>query len=437
MRNPEGRSRVLGGLALLVVLACSSSATPRADARADSEHTADGGPAAGNKLTATSTTATDAEAPTVAATNFAGSHRATDNLCEPDLDMDPHERNSAARPEIAGSGMARSGMAGSGMAGSEVRAPADDEDLGAAWSDARGPEDQFGDQLCDDRWTPPPFRGEQRLGVAVDTQVHPGSPSRQTARVTNTGNTLLVGLVVGLDVGSCVRGIGLLEPGSATTVSCSGPAPETGRAAAEVLGRSPLGTSVSAKEEAAFAPPPAPPPPPHPEVKLVIGRPRPVDGNRPAEVPVRLTNPSPVGLHHIDITGFPEECARSFDRIGPGQSVAYDCHALPGSTVDLTVSARTADGFLPEGTVVTASAHAPVPAAPPPSTGNAPPPLERPEPAPAPPPEPVSPPQPTSTESEEGPLASPARTAGFISVAAVLVMLVSVGALSTATRPGK
>ena len=426
MRNAEGPSRVLGGLALLVVLACSSSAAPRADAGADSHHTPNGGPAAGNNLTATSATATDLEAPTVAATSFAGSHQTTDDLCAPDLDMDFPEGESAARSDIARSD----------VAGSKTRAPADDEDFGATWFDARGPEDQLGDQLCDDRWTPPPFRGEQRPGVAVDTHVHPGSPPRQTARITNTGDTILVGLVVGIDVGSCVRGIGLLEPGSATTVSCSGPPPENGRAAAEVIGRSPLGTAVSAKDEAAFAPPPAPPPP-RPEVELVVGGPRPVDGNRPAEVPVRLTNPSPVALHHIDITGFPEDCARSFDRLAPGQSVAYDCQARPGSTVDLTVSARAADGLLPDGAVVTASAHALVPPAPPPSTGHGAPPPKRPEPAPAPPPEPVAPPQPTSTESEEGPLASPARTAGFISVAAVLVMLVSVGSLSTATRPGK
>lgn len=217
-------------------------------------------------------------------------------------------------------------------------------------TDSAGAAD-LGREHCDDHSIPHLFWDAEHPEVAVETHVEPGSPLTQTAQITNTGNALLVGSVAELDVGSCTRGIGLLEPGRTTTVSCSGRLPETGRAMAEVFGTSVLGFPVSAQDDVEIAlAPPAPPP--------------------------------------------------STEDVAPPP---------PPSTEDVA----PAPPDLPEHP---APAQA-EPVHPEPPTQNRDP--------------------PKSPDRAERPSESPARTAGFISVAAVLVMLVSVGALSTATRPGK
>lgn len=410
MRNVVRSPRVLGGLALLLAFACSSSAVPRAEAEAQLRPEHEGDPDGGTYL--------------------AGAQLTSKELCAPEVESTSHEENFAQLGRIDRS---------SGGGGRGANPFPDDQPPDSQPRDSQHWDHEPAGQLCHDQWIPPPFQDEQPA-VDVDTDVVPGAALKQTARVTNTGNTLLVGIVAGIDVGSCVHGIGPLEPGDSTAVFCSGTPPENGRAAAEVLGRSPLGSVVSAEDEVGIAPPPAPPPPPlppHPEVELALGAPAPGNGTRSSAVPVRITNPSAVALRQVDITGFPPGCGRSFDRIDAGRSVGYDCPALPGDTVDLTVSARAEGGFLPEGAVVTAGTRALVPPAPPPPSGSTPPPPEGPQPAPAPPPEPPAPPRKDPSESAQGPLSSPAQTAGVISVAAVLVMMVSVGALSSATRSGK
>lgn len=384
MRNARSGQLLVGGVAFLVVLTGFPSAAPHAQTP-DAER--GGQPYPDNAKTR--------DGIRDGTSHFTGNSFISDELCSPDFDLFSGEANSAPQS---------------------------------------GHESGADRQLCDGDWTPPPFQDEQPA-IAVQTRVRPGSPLQQTADITNTGNTPLFGIVTAIDIGSCTRGIGLLEPGRTTTASCTGRAPDDGRATAQAFGTSPLGTTVSDQDAVEVAPAP----PPHPEVALDIGTPGPVGGNGSTEVPVRITNPSPVALHHVDVTGVPRECGRSFDRIDAGRSVTYDCLARPGDAVDLTVAARAEGGFLPEGAVVTAGSHVVIPPPPPPSPGGAPVP-----PAPASPPEqPVPPPAPEppertdASESQQGPRSSPAQTAAVISVVAMLVMTVSVGALSSATRPGK
>ena len=296
--------------------------------------------------------------------------------------------------------------------------------------------------------TPHLLPGNRHADVTVDAHVepqhaNPGSPVTQRARITNTGNVVLVGLVAELDLDSCIRGIGLLKPGESITASCHGKAPNDGHVSAFVFGRSFSGFPVAAEDDSTITPPP---PTPHPRLDLQAATPWPPDRSGQSDVLVHVTNPSEVALRHVDTTGSPRGCVRSVDRMAPGQSLMYRCRAQPRSTVDLTASARAEGGFLPEGAVVTAKAHARTPPTPPSPHPPAPaPPTPAPPPAAVPPPpkspalprpEPVMPLPPDEPE-REGPLASPAQTAGAISITAVLVMTVSVGALSAAARPGK
>lgn len=267
-----------------------------------------------------------------------------------------------------------------------------------------------------------------RTGVEPAT-ARPGDPITQTAVVGNTGDSTLAGVVVTLDSGPCHEVLGHLRPGSTRTVSCSGTTPAHGRVSARAVGMSHGGLPVVERATAEIAePPPAPEPrvPERPSVALEILP------ARAGSVPVRVRNTSTAPLLGVEVTGEPPACRRALGTLEPGRSVTYTCRARPGETVSLAVSARSL-----AGEVAAADALLVLPALPP-----APPPAEPSPAAERPPPaaRPV-PPLPDETRVEltdsGGPRESPAQTAGFIAVLGVLVMMVSVGGLSSATRAGR
>ncbi|MGW0891205.1 hypothetical protein [Saccharopolyspora sp. NPDC002578] len=256
----------------------------------------------------------------------------------------------------------------------------------------------------------------------------PGDPITQTAVVGNTGDTTLAGVVVTLDSGPCHEVLGHLRPGATETASCSGTAPAHGRVSARAVGMSHGGLPVveRATAEIAESPPePEPPAPKRPSVALEILP------ARAGSVPVRVRNTSTVPLLGVEVTGEPPACRRTLGTLEPGRSVTYTCRAAPGETVRLAVSARSLAG---EVTAADALVVPPLPPAPPAAEPS--PPAERPPPAARPVPPPLDETRVELADSG-GPRESPAQTAGFIAVLGVLVMMVSVGALSSATRAGR
>ncbi|MCA1187053.1 MULTISPECIES: hypothetical protein [unclassified Saccharopolyspora] len=256
---------------------------------------------------------------------------------------------------------------------------------------------------------------------------HPGDPLTQSAVVANTGDAALFGIVVSLGSGPCHDVLGRLRPGDSRTVTCAGTAPTSGRVAARAVGMTHTGFAATARATAEVvrpAPPPAPPAPARPSVALDILP------ARNGSVPVRVRNTSAVRLLDVAVTGEPPACRRSFDALEPGEEVTYTCPARPGEVVRLAVTARSLAG---EVTAADATLVLPTPAAPPAAPAPA---AEPPRPAARPEPPPLDPPVRELADSA-GPRESPAPTAGFIAVLGVLVMMVSIGALSSATRPSK
>ncbi|MEU6129031.1 hypothetical protein ABZ805_07650 [Saccharopolyspora sp. NPDC047091] len=258
---------------------------------------------------------------------------------------------------------------------------------------------------------------------------HPGDPLTQTAVVTNTGDAALFGTVVSLGAGPCHDVVGGLHPGDARTVTCDGTAPADGEVTARAVGMTYTGFATTARATAQVD---RPAPPAEPSVSLEI---LPV---RDGAVPVRVRNTSTVPLLDVAVTGEPPACHRSLGTLEPGAETTYTCPARPGDVVRLAVSARSL-----AGQVTAADATLVLPPAPPPAPAPPVPPPAEPAPAvPAPPPAARPAPPPLEPAVEEladsaGPRESPAQTAGFIAVLGVLVMMVSVGALSSATRPSK
>ncbi|WP_243787941.1 hypothetical protein [Saccharopolyspora gloriosae] len=282
---------------------------------------------------------------------------------------------------------------------------------------------------------PAPARDGQDIGwpfehpaLSLRTEVQPaaarpGDPITQTAVIGNTGDTKLAGIAVTLDSGPCHEVLGPLRPNTTRSVSCSGTAPADGRVSARAVGMTHSGMSAIAHAATKIAEPPAPE---LPSVSLEILP------ARAGTVPVRVRNTSNVPLLEVQVTGEPPACRRELGTLEPGRSVTYTCEARPGETVGLAVSARSLAG---ETTAADALMVMPVP--PPPAAAEASPPAEK-EPPPA--ARPVPPPvehTDVKLADSSGPRESPAQTAGFIAVLGVLVMMVSVGALSTATRPGR
>ncbi|MCX2729652.1 hypothetical protein OOZ19_05340, partial [Saccharopolyspora sp. NFXS83] len=257
----------------------------------------------------------------------------------------------------------------------------------------------------------------------------PGDPITQTAVVGNTGDTMLAGVVVTLDSGPCHEVLGHLRPGSTRTASCSGTAPAHGRVSARAVGISHGGLPVVERATAEIAEPPPAPDPPAPERPSVALEILPA---RAGSVPVRVRNTSTVPLLGVEVTGEPPACRRALGTLEPGRSVTYTCEARPGETVSLAVSARSLAGEVADADALLVVPA--LPAAPPPA--EPPPPAERSSPAARPIPPPLDETRVELADSG-GPRESPARTAGFIAVLGVLVMMVSVGALSSATRVGR
>lgn len=256
------------------------------------------------------------------------------------------------------------------------------------------------------------------LYTATDpAAARPGERIVQTANVTNTGDAALFGAVVTLDSGPCREVLGLLEPSRTKSVSCTGTAPADGRVTARVLGMTHIGT-VAAADTAAQVAEPAERPSVSAERPSISAE---ILAAQQDSVSVRVRNTSSVPLLDVVVTGEPAACRRALGTLEPGRSVTYTCTARPGEKVRLAVSARS-----PTGEV--AAAHTRTTLAPPPIATQAP----TAQPAP-----PVPEPARTKLADSGGPLESPAQTAGFIAILGVLVMMVSVGALSSATRAGK
>lgn len=267
--------------------------------------------------------------------------------------------------------------------------------------------------------------GEPAIDIrtaATPAEGSPGEPLNQTAVITNTGDVRLYDVVADLDSGPCHISIGRLDPGEQRTVSCPGTTPARGEVAAEARGRGFGGWPVSAKAigQVQLRPPPKA------AVALEIGWIEDIPGTDAAEVPVTVRNSSSlVPLVEVVVTGRPDSCRREIERLDPGETFSYRCRVNRGESVDLAVVGRSLIGGVvgDSGQLVRATAHAVVPVAPP---GAAPaPPLDE-------------SPTPRYERTEPSFLReSPAKAAGFIAVLGVLVMMVSVGALSSATRAGK
>ncbi|WP_190815151.1 hypothetical protein [Saccharopolyspora pogona] len=254
----------------------------------------------------------------------------------------------------------------------------------------------------------------------------PGDRLSQTAVITNTGDMPLVGVVADLDSGPCPIPIGRLDPGKQRAVSCPGKTPLHGQVAAEARGRSLGGWPVHAE---AIGPVQLLPPP-QAAVSLDIGQIEHIPGTDAAEVPVTVQNiSSSVPLVDVVVTGRPASCRREVERLEPGEIFSYRCRASPGESVDLTVVGRPLIGgeVAESAHLVRATTHAVVPAAPsvtPPGAAPASPLDES--------------PAPRYEQTEPSVMReSPEKVAGFIAILGVLVMMVSVGALSSATRAGK
>lgn len=221
---------------------------------------------------------------------------------------------------------------------------------------------------------PPPL---PRAALAVTTSVSPaaaapGDPITQTARVVNTGEVVLVGVVVELDAAPRCRSVAVvLPPGRSSTASCTGPAGRT------VLTASARGLVTPGPWVVATA-------------SVQLRTPDPAPAPDPGPVAPPAAAPAPAG------------------RAGPPPPRP----AVPPAPVPAAPPARAA--------TLPAPPPAPVPPAGP-AAGPAPA-----EPAPVPPrrrPAPAA-----------GPAAVPVRTAAVVAVLGVLVMTVTAGALSAALR---
>lgn len=252
---------------------------------------------------------------------------------------------------------------------------------------------------------------------AEPSAVHPGDPITQRVVITNTGSVTVTKLEADLGTGPCRRDVDRLEPGRSAEVSCEGAAPEDGGLTARVRGMTPGGSRVTAEaagqveilQQA--------------EIELSIGDITLPSDAGPALVPVTVRNPSSVPLVDVEVTGSPAACERVIGELAPGRSITYTCRVGAGERVDLTVTATAVSGGVvaDSARTVRATAHAVVPAAPVPSGAE---------------PE-VPPPGVPDLMESAGVREAPARAAGIIAVLGVLVMTVSVGALSSATRIGR
>ncbi|GAA4847640.1 hypothetical protein GCM10025787_32580 [Saccharopolyspora rosea] len=273
---------------------------------------------------------------------------------------------------------------------------------------------------CGGKWTLDVRWETARPALSVRTEAEPpaarpGEAVTQKAVVTNSGDVPLTGIVVELAAGACRRPVDRLDPGLNVAVSCDGvTTPPDGRLVARVHGRSPDGEDVAAEASGRIRLLP----PPRAAVALEVGEIRQAPGARYAEVPVTVRNISPVALDGVVVSGEPPACRREFGRLDPWREVSYRCRVGAGRSVDLAVTAFPVVGGAVRDTAhaVRAAAHA---SAPPPA-----PPQVRPAPR-------QERSEPTAVREQ------PERTAAIIAILGVLVMTVSVGALSSATRVGR
>ncbi|MEU5849147.1 hypothetical protein [Saccharopolyspora shandongensis] len=257
---------------------------------------------------------------------------------------------------------------------------------------------------------------------AEPSAARPSDRITQRAVITNTGDIPLTRIEAELGAGPCRRDVDRLEPGRSAEVSCEGAAPEDGGLTARVRGMTSDGTQVTAEaagqvqilQQA--------------QIALSIGNIVLTPDTDAALVPVTVHNPSSVLLVDVKVTGQPAACQREIGELALGQSITYTCRVGPGERVDLTVTGTGVFGgaVADSARIVRVTAYAVAPTAPPPP-GAAP----FPDVPPA-----GAPPAPELAESASV-RESPARAAGIIAVLGVLVMTVSVGALSSATRVGR
>ncbi|WP_157357742.1 hypothetical protein [Amycolatopsis nigrescens] len=321
-------------------------------------------------------------------------------------------------------------------------------------------------------------RGEAPGGQEVTAEsvtdvrvLHPGLETRLTeapaiavagqelgyqVELRNSGDSPLTGVSLAAEGPvTCAEAPAELSVGQAETVRCTVKAGEAG-SELNFAGRArdELGAEVGSEARARFEVV-------RPGLALeVTGPDAPAPPGSQATVTVRLRNTSSVPLADLKVTGSPASCAREFPRLEPGDSLVYSCRVLAeeGATVSLSASAVPALGGAPLDTGFAVSAQSalrlavqPPPQLPPQLPPPPDPPAAQPPSAPdpvSPPravapviplPQPVAPPEPPEEPEKdaEGPLESPAQTAGFIAVLGVVVMMVSVGALSSATRGSK
>jgi hypothetical protein len=140
---------------------------------------------------------------------------------------------------------------------------------------------------------------------------------------------------------------------------------------------------------------------------------------------VRVRNTGDVPMIDLAVTGEPAGCGRALPDLAPGAATVHTCRIVVDGpmVVALAVSGTPALPGRPSGATSTVRRTATVALAP----GN-----PRPDDV-SPVPEPQSPQPPAHAVADEGPLRSPA-TPAVIAVLGVLVMTVSLGGLSSATR---
>jgi hypothetical protein len=319
-----------------------------------------------------------------------------------------------------------------------------------------------------------PPRPAVRLNVvAVPSLAVPGELVRYPLVVTNTGDVPLAALTVAA-IGAtwCDRRLpGPLAPAATTAVECTAPAGRGDRSAGfRVTGRDTFGDQADATAAA--------------HVGVVVpgmglelsGPAERAPAGHEVSITVRLTDTASLPLSHVLVTGTPVGCDHEVPWLPARATVTYTCPATIGTRTLVSLAATAVpaiDGAAIPGVepvranstlvLLPAPTRAPGPTtrAPRPTTPAPAPPTHRAKPRPVLPvrPAPASslpvvpavPPSapPTSrasatapagtprarvTERATGPLANPARAALVIGVLAALVMTVSVGALSAATR---
>lgn len=171
----------------------------------------------------------------------------------------------------------------------------------------------------------------------------PGQAVKFTTTVTNTGDTPLHKF----SANSCGPVQGQLDPGAATTLTCTAPAgDESGTLTATVAAADKIGGRVEASASV--------------QVKVIYPRltidalwskDRAEDGES-VTLTITVGNPSDMPIDDVKVEGEPAACRRTFPALQPRERLTYTCQAEAPVSSRLTVSGAGAGHTVSESAVV-------------------------------------------------------------------------------------